>query len=486
MPLIPLFSKIIAWFFLNLLLLAVIAIVLLASQFPRGMELLLAGPTGARLQATAEMIARDVRSSPRSEWDAQLSRYSESYGVDFFLFRFDGIQMAGPQITLPAELVTRFRKPGAGAGWLDEMRPPPESPELMREDRFPRNRGVPPRFALRSKNPTQYWVGVPLFMRSPGLPAPPTILLIRSSSLDGNGFFFDWRPLATFSIGAIILSILFWLPLVRGITSALKRMTLATEQIGQGKFNVNLSVERRDELGQLGRGIAFMASRLDTLVNGQRRFLGDIAHELCSPLARIQMSLGILEESSASTPQQKKYLTGLRDEVDQMSTLVNELLAFSKASLQESQCQLIAVNVEAAVAEALKKEGVDSERVVLQIEIGLSVLADAHLLVRALSNLVRNALRYAANSGPIQISACSKAKKVEIIVADSGPGVPEESLNRLFDPFYRVDPSRTLETGGTGLGLTIVKSCIERCEGSVTCRNRVPHGLEVKIQLNQP
>jgi two-component system sensor histidine kinase CpxA len=104
-------------------------------------------------------------------------------------------------------------------------------------------------------------------------------------------------------------------------------------------------------------------------------------------------------------------------------------------------------------------------------------------LSRALSNLIRNAVRYAGHAGPIEISAERLADGIAIRVSDSGPGVPPSELSRIFDPFYRVEASRSRETGGAGLGLAIVKTCVEACRGTVQARNRNPTGLEVTLRL---
>jgi two-component system sensor histidine kinase CpxA len=113
----------------------------------------------------------------------------------------------------------------------------------------------------------------------------------------------------------------------------------------------------------------------------------------------------------------------------------------------------------------------------------LIVTANPDLLLRALANLLRNALQHAGSAGPITVRAASEGDEVVITVADSGPGVPEDELPKIFDAFYRLDTSRTRGTGGTGLGLAIVKTCVESCCGSVTASNRIPHGLEMVIRL---
>jgi len=122
----------------------------------------------------------------------------------------------------------------------------------------------------------------------------------------------------------------------------------------------------------------------------------------------------------------------------------------------------------------------------IQIEIpdGLEVKADPELLGRATGNLVRNAIRYAGHSGVIEIGAERSNGHVLFRVSDSGPGVPEEVLSRLFDPFFRPDASRARESGGAGLGLAIVKTCVEACGGTVSAILRQPHGLEVTMTLD--
>jgi two-component system sensor histidine kinase CpxA len=105
------------------------------------------------------------------------------------------------------------------------------------------------------------------------------------------------------------------------------------------------------------------------------------------------------------------------------------------------------------------------------------------LLSRALANLVRNALGHAGAAGPIVVSTAVTGDQITLTVADSGLGVPPETLEQIFDPFFRVEPSRSRDTGGAGLGLAIVKTCVEACQGSVTACNRQPSGLQVDLVL---
>ena len=340
-----------------------------------------------------------------------------------------------------------------------------------------------PTFTVRSTDPTRYWVGVriPLTGQTQGQPMRTTLLAV-SDSFTGNGLFFNplpWVILAALFVG---LSILIWLPLVRGITHPIQQVTSAAQQIAKGQFDVKLDEDRNDEIGLLGASINQMASRLDGFLLGQKRFLGDVAHELASPIARIQLGLGILEQRLSGNDQQR--VENVIHDVSHMSDLVNELLSFSRAQINPAKIDLQAVQVVAVVNRVDDREGCQDCDLRVDVDDGLWVVADPELLARALANLIRNAMRYAKESGPIEIRAWAHNEVVAIEVRDSGPGVEPEVLDRLFEPFFRSDPSRDRKTGGVGLGLAIVKTCIRTCGGTVVANNIQPQGFAVTIELN--
>lgn len=282
--------------------------------------------------------------------------------------------------------------------------------------------------------------------------------------------------------GAILFSAIIWFPFIRRANRAITEMIRATEAIAQGDFDVSAPADRSDELGQLAAAINHMASRLNGFVQGQNRFLGDIAHELCSPVARIQMALGILDTKAGDDL--RANVDDLHEEIQEMSGLINELLSFSKAGLQGEEIKLEPVNLSQTVAEVIRREGKENAELTVRIDDSIAVMAEPKFLDRALGNLVRNAIRYAAKDGPITIDAERDETWVSIRVTDCGKGIPEESVQQIFDPFYRPDDSRVRLTGGAGLGLAIVRACIESCDGSVRCRNLKPRGFEVTLRLN--
>ena len=476
----PLLPKILAWFFLNLVVLGAAFFFVLKVQFRFGLDSLLSGRVGERIQAVSDLMTGELKAKPIGGWDEVLKNFGKAYKVQFFLFRQDGTQIAGESVPLPTAVLARItERRGMGEG-LGRGPPQGRGPHWGREGPT----GEPQaRFILRTATPAHYWVGVCLPLTEPGASRPwPVSLLLVSDSLSAGGLFFDPMPWVIVGFGALIFSVLLWIPLVRGVTRSLAQMTRAAEQISQGRFDARVDERRGDELGRLGQAINRMAARLAGFVTGQKRFLGDIAHELCSPIARIQVALGILEQRADD--KQQAYVNDLREEVEQMSRLVNELLSFSKAGLTPQAVKLEPVNLAATAQRVLDSEAAQNSQVQIQIPDDLSVLAQPDLLFRALANLVRNAVRYAGQAGLITISALRRDRAVVVTVADQGPGVPEASLQQIFDPFFRAEPSRSRDTGGAGLGLAIVKTCVEACQGTVSATNRVPKGLAVNIVLN--
>jgi two-component system sensor histidine kinase CpxA len=496
----PLYLKILLWFFLNVAFLCAAFLIVARVQFRFGWDSLISGPAGEQLQTVTRLLTAELATSPRTEWDDVFKEFGDRYRVKFYLFHNAGgllEQIAGETVELPAAVHDRITaRPGMNPSHGPDTAPPPEhggeatdfQPPPPREGGPPmQHEGPFPRFMIHDSG--HYWVVMPIFpgpgrQRNlpPNLPLP-AMIVISSPTLSAGGLFFNPTPWLLAGIGVIIVSTLFWFPLVRGITRSLSQMTATTEKIAEGRFDVRTQVRRQDELGALSGAIDQMAGRLSGLVTGQKRFLGDIAHELCSPIARIQVALGILEQRADDS--QKARLEDLREEVEQMSSLVNELLSFSRASLGKPNLKLQPVPLRGVVEKAAAREcGPDSGATVsVNIPEELRAVAEPELLLRAVANVLRNAVRYAASAGPIRVSTAREGEMIVLKIEDCGPGIPESALPQLFDPFYRVDSSRTRDTGGVGLGLSIVKTCVESCGGSVGCENRQPSGLRVIVRL---
>jgi two-component system sensor histidine kinase CpxA len=460
----------------NLALLALVFLVFARFQLHLEFNSFLFGAQD-RVVSLARQLTLDLEETPAQSRDELLRRYKGMYGVEFYLFESPATQIGGPPVDLPSAVMDEIRKPPAR-----REPPPPPRREGRGEDfeRPPPGRGPgngPPLFEVSTRDPTAYWVGARIPIREAGREEQrPGTLLMSAPSFLGTPLFFDYKPWLAISGAIVLVFVLCWLPFIRGLTRAVTQMSKVTEQIAEGRFDHQLPEDRADELGALAAGINRMASRLSGFVYGQKRFLGDIAHELCAPIARIQFALGILEHRT-----EPGTVDDLQDEVRQMSSLVAELLSFSKAGMQQNARALVGVNVAQIVSQAVARENAEVE---VAVEDGLMAMADPESLSRAIANLLRNAMRYAGQAGPVVVTARRDAGEIAITVADHGPGLPEEEVDRVFTPFYRVETSRNRASGGVGLGLSIVNNCVEACKGTVRCRNRVPRGLEVEIRLH--
>lgn len=497
----PIYAKVLFWFFVNLVALATAGWLALRGEFR--FSLFSEAAVTARVAQVADRMVKELPLQVGPKWSEVTDSYTAKYGVDFYCYDGQGRSIAGPLAPLPPAVHSLIVSPARHGPGLPGGRPPREEdfpngpdngppgrdpfpPRDMERNGGPRQRpGGPPtpvnRFAVESSDPHLYWVGIRIETLIDG--KRPGYVVTKSKSPTGNGLYYDVRPFIWAGVGVLVLSSLIWFPFVRGLTQSVKSMRDATARIAEGDFGARTDETRRDELGELGDGINRMAVRLKDYVDGQKRFMSDVAHELCAPTARLQMSVSILEQRAPES--ERERLADVREEVEHMSALVNELLQFSKASIAGKATQLQPVDLCAVVQKAVHRECGNSAKIGVEIEPGMQVLADAELLQRAIGNLVRNAIRYAAHAGTIQVSAETCGEEIHIVVADEGPGIPAASLSKIFDPFYRIDLARSAESGGVGLGLAIVKTCVEACGGTVSATNRTPNGLAVTIRVKR-
>lgn len=491
----PLSLKVTFWLLLNLLILGVAAVAFFLVGGGPGWDSLVVGPSGERINELANAITGEMAASPVERRSEIVERLSTAYHADFMLFRNRGAQLAGKVLLLPEVVRERIDEgPGAPprAGLLGP-RPGPrpgknapllEDTEMDPPGARPAGRGsravARGRFLIHSTEPNAWWIGLRVRFPEVGERPVPATLLIRVESFWNVILLLNLESWLLVGGAVLVVSVLFWLPLVRGITRDLRALTAATQHIAEGRFDTRVATNRRDELGRLGASVNTMAERLDTLVNGQKRFLGDVAHELGSPLARLQMAVELLDRRASG--ELKEPLNDVREEVEQLTALVNELLAFTQAGLRPRETSRVRVDLTTLVQAVLDREDT-AHRVQARPETGLTALADEPLLTRATANLVRNALRHAGETATISIVTHRAGDEAIIIIEDDGPGVPAAALARLGEPFFRPDAARTREAGGAGLGLTIVRTAMASCGGEVRFANRTPNGFRAELRL---
>lgn len=485
-------AKVLCWLCLHLVILGLAFFLFVRWQLGLGLDSLLSGSAGERLAAFGDSVVARIIDSPPHLWNEEIKTLADEKKVTAaVVFRADEVAFPSP---IPPNVLERARsvippqRPGPGPPRGDGrsrrqlgFEPPGgESSELSVGESasmfLPKSR---PAFLVRGENGDGYWAGILLHLPSGrALPNRPVVLLVRADHLDGSGMFFDFKPWLRGGIAVLLLSLAFWAPLVWGVTRYLRRLTVATDHIATGRFKVSIPRRGNDELGNLGRAIESMAARLDHLVSGQKRFMGDAAHELCAPLARIRTGLGILEnQTSALTP---SALSSIEADVAELAALVNEVLAFSRAGNRAPMCQPVVLK--ALISEVLARESVEAETEIL-IPNDLTVATDPALIGRAVGNLIRNAGIHAGPRAKISIHATEVSDSVSITIADNGPGVLPGELTRIFEPFYRTDRSRSRDSGGSGLGLAIVRSAIETCGGEAVASLPADGGFAVTLRL---
>jgi len=262
----------------------------------------------------------------------------------------------------------------------------------------------------------------------------------------------------------------------------LNHLRLAVERFGRGDLATRTGSTRRDEIGELARAFDLMAERIGALMAAQNRLLQDVSHELRSPLARLQLTVRLARTSG----DREASLDRVKKEVDRLASLVDELIQVATAEDDPRSLDREAIRLDELLAGLVDDVAVEAEAHGCRIEFAENetalVMGDRELLRRAVENVLRNAIRHAPRGTAIRILSQRHDGTASITVRDFGSGVPEESLTRIFEPFYRVEDDRSRSAGGVGLGLSITRRAIALHRGKVTAGNADP-GLAVTIEL---
>ncbi|MDI9818833.1 MULTISPECIES: two-component system sensor histidine kinase CpxA [unclassified Legionella] len=274
------------------------------------------------------------------------------------------------------------------------------------------------------------------------------------------------------------------------LTQPLRSLRMAAKSIAKGKLSTRVGHfkgHHRDEIAELSGEFDRMAEQLETIINSKERLLQDISHELRSPLARLQIAVELGRKKAGHLAEAE--FSRIEVESLRLNTLIGEILEFAR--LEKSTIQLNKTLIDLP---ALLKQIIDDANFELKSNTpGIflrevqpcQLFLDERLIYRAIENIIRNAVRYSAPNPKVNVYLHfnDNHSQVWIDIEDNGPGVPEEQLQKIFNPFYRVDTSREKRTGGYGLGLSIAQQAIKLHHGDILARNREEGGLLVRISL---
>jgi two-component system OmpR family sensor kinase len=275
--------------------------------------------------------------------------------------------------------------------------------------------------------------------------------------------------------------------LAQHLSAPIRRMQEGARALAGERLDVRVSAGldgRKDEVAVLAREFDAMADRLRANRSALTRLLGDISHELRSPLARMRLALGLARQPSADTGRQ---LDRMEREIERLDVLISQVLKLARLNGTEIPFEREPFDVDEMIDEVVRDaafEGTAKGCKVATVGAAHSVVSGNRDLLRsAIENVLRNAVRYSPQGAPVEVAVERSAAGLTISVRDRGPGVPPGELERIFEPFYRVAESRDRDSGGEGIGLAITSQVMKAHGGTARADNRAGGGFEVQLSL---
>ncbi|PIC69923.1 sensor histidine kinase [Sporosarcina sp. P16b] len=283
-----------------------------------------------------------------------------------------------------------------------------------------------------------------------------------------------------------IISILTMLVVARKLIAPIIVLTRATKKVGEEQFTSELSIERRDEIGQLAKSFQQMVDRLSDNDQIRKAFVSDVSHDFQSPLLNIKGYADLLSDEELPANERIHYAGIIQSETERLSTLTKQLLLLTSLDQLVSPLQKRVFRVDQQVKETVRKfQWLLQEKeisVMLETE-EVTCKGDPAFLEKVWENLLSNALKYSPDGETIDIRLTEKANEICFTIEDTGIGMSSETKNRIFDRFYRADHSRTREVEGTGLGLSIVEQVVRLHDGRIEVISELGLGTTFIVYL---
>jgi two-component system sensor histidine kinase CpxA len=451
-PFRSLYLKIFIWFWVAMIIINVATFAIFALTRPTPIrrswrDLTQVGPN-------AQRAAEIYEQSGAAALTAALQANEKSSGVSATFFDENGKELSG-----------RAAPPGAG----ELITRAAESREV--EFNFAGRETIVARPVISSKGQRYMYVA--------HIPRPPFQQTLQPLL---------FRMLVILVIGGIFC---FWL--ARYLTTPLLKLRTTTNELAEGNLGARVAdrlAKRRDEVGQLGRDFNGMAERLESMVKAQQRLLGDISHELRSPLARLGVALGLARQRSGV--EANGALDRIERESDNLNEMISQLLELTRLESGTDVRKRTVIDLASLVRDVAEDADYEARGVNRSVQVvwteRCSINGIEDLLRSAVENVVRNAVRFTPEGTAVEVALQRQngagANFAVISVRDHGNGVAEESLEKIFHPFYRAEDARDRQSGGgTGLGLAITERAVRMHGGSVKAANAKEGGLSVEMRL---
>ncbi|QUM85679.1 histidine kinase sensor domain-containing protein [Moritella sp. 36] len=313
-------------------------------------------------------------------------------------------------------------------------------------------------------------------------------LIVQFSDKQHPAHYFPYYFAAIQFIITSILLVIFSLLLARHLQQPLHRLKAASRGLAEGDFSIRASHKVGNsvtEFNQLAQDLDDMAEHINHLIGKQKKLITDVSHELRTPLARHSLILHLLRKRCPD--EVGDLLDKLDNESAEMNNLVSEILEFSRLGHENVSVNLVPTQLESLCQIQVMQNEMDLKpQQSLQVELDNTtpmVLADSRLCLRAIKNVLDNAIKYAGDNAAIVLTVSQQGQYVEVVIADDGIGIPAQQLCRVFDPFVRIEQARNKQSGGYGLGLAIVKEAMLIMRGEAIAELNVNNGVTVKLRF---
>ncbi len=275
----------------------------------------------------------------------------------------------------------------------------------------------------------------------------------------------------------VILTLLYFI--IRRLLQPVRILDQAVLQLSAGNLDMDLQTPRKDELGQLVNSFNTMVIRLKEMLKARDHLLLDVSHELRSPLTRTKVALEFLEDSTSKQ--------SIHDDILEMETMITEILESERLDSKFGGLNLQPVDLMDLIRQVADDSASLKPGVLLDTNLNKVLLQIDHERMKiAFTNIIQNALKYSDPQGaPVNISVAESETEINISFQDNGLGIPEADIPFIFEPFYRVDKSRSKDTGGYGLGLSLAKKIVEAHHGSIEVKSTFNEGSTFTLKLKK-